>query len=101
MIEKEGCTEGLLVPTMIQMIIEHPDFAKTNTSSIKQIVYGASPITEALLDRALAALPHVNFIQAYGQTELSPLCTQLHHQHLVAPSYRRFQRFGFIAPKFV
>ena len=89
MIEKEGCTEGLLVPTMIQMIIEHPDFARTNTSSIKQIVYGASPITEALLDRALAALPHVNFIQAYGQTELSPLCTQLHHQHLVGEARKK------------
>jgi long-chain acyl-CoA synthetase len=89
MIETEGCSEGLLVPTMIQMIIEHPDFSKTDTSSIRQIVYGASPITEALLDRALEALPHVQFIQAYGQTELSPLCTNLHHEHLVGEARRK------------
>jgi long-chain acyl-CoA synthetase len=44
---------------------------------LREIVYGASPISEALLDRAMARLPGVRFRQAYGMTELSPLATLL------------------------
>ncbi|WP_380877281.1 putative long-chain-fatty-acid CoA ligase [Sphingomonas sp. DBB INV C78] len=81
-IERYRCTESLLVPTMVQMLIEHPNFATTDMSSFTTIIYGASPITEALLDRALVALPHARFIQAYGMTELSPQCVALPHECL-------------------
>ena len=40
-------------------------------------MYGASPISEALLNRAMAALPGAAFHQAYGMTELSPVATHL------------------------
>jgi long-chain acyl-CoA synthetase len=82
-------TESLLVPAMIQMLIEHEDFATTDMSSFRQAVYGAAPITEALLDRALVALPGVRFIQAYGQTELSPLATTLPFEYLTGASRAR------------
>ncbi|MES2495705.1 MAG: AMP-binding protein [Pseudomonadota bacterium] len=77
LIEKHRCTESLLVPAVIQMLIEHPDFPKTDTSSFTTIIYGASPITETLLDRAVSAFPAARFIQAYGMTELSPVCAIL------------------------
>jgi long-chain acyl-CoA synthetase len=67
---------------MIQMLIEHPEFRNYDTSSFTKILYGASPITESLLDRALVAFPQSEFIQAYGMTELSPLATVLHGQNL-------------------
>jgi long-chain acyl-CoA synthetase len=60
----------LLVPTMIQMLVDHPAIAERDFSSLREIVYGASPISEALLDRAMARLPGVRFRQAYGMTEL-------------------------------
>ena len=42
------------------------------------IIYGASPISEALLSRAIAGTSrHVQFTQAYGMTELSPMATVL------------------------
>jgi long-chain acyl-CoA synthetase len=82
-IKKHRATESLLVPTMLQMLIEHPDFQTTDLSSFRTIVYGASPITAALLERAVTALPHTQFIQAYGMTELSPQCTALHHRYLL------------------
>ena len=44
-------------------------------SSLKAIIYGASPMSEAVLMRAMAALPGVEFTQAYGMTELSPVAT--------------------------
>ena len=90
-IEEYKATTSLLVPTMIQMVIDHPNFAKTDLSSLKTIVYGASPITEALLSRALAALPNAEFVQAYGMTELSPQIAALHHRHLLG-QYREIGR---------
>jgi long-chain acyl-CoA synthetase len=82
-IEKEGVTESLLVPTMVQRLIEHPKFKDYDTSSFTQCLYGASPITESLLNRALVALPHTKFVQCYGMTELSPLAACLRHENLL------------------
>ena len=75
-IEQDRVTDTLLVPTMIQMLVDHPSMtADRDLSSLKRIVYGASSMSEAVLDRALKALPGVEFFQAYGMTELSPLAT--------------------------
>jgi long-chain acyl-CoA synthetase len=76
-IEHFRVTHALLVPTMIQMFVDHPGIAGRDFSSLQQIIYGASPISEALLDRAMARLPGVRFMQAYGMTELSPCATVL------------------------
>lgn len=71
-------TDTLLVPTMIQMLVDHPAIrAGHDLTSLRTIAYGGSPIAEAILDRALTALPQVGFLQAYGMTELSPLATVL------------------------
>ena len=60
---------------MIQMVADHPAVRLRDLGSLKQILYGGSPISEAVLDRASAALPRVAFIQAYAQSELSPIAT--------------------------
>ena len=57
-IQSERATQALLVPTMIQMLVDHPDLPKYDTSSLRSVLYGASPISEALLQRALAAFPN-------------------------------------------
>ncbi len=75
-IARDRVTDVLLVPTMIQMLVDHPAMkAGHDCSSLKRVVYGASTISEAVLDRAMAALPGVEFFQAYGMTELSPVAT--------------------------
>lgn len=76
-IQRERIRDMLLVPTMIQMLVDHPKRAEYDLSSVQSIIYGASPIAEALLDRAMAAFPKADFTQAYGQTELSPVATLL------------------------
>jgi long-chain acyl-CoA synthetase len=77
-IQQNRVTDVLLVPTMIQMFVDHPTLSNYDLSSLKRITYGASPISDAVLMRAMKALPHVEFIQAYGMTELSPIATVLH-----------------------
>lgn len=79
-IQREGITDMLLVPTMIQMLVDHPKRSEYDLSSMRNIVYGASPIAEALLDRAMQAFPKAGFAQAYGQTELSPCATILNQE---------------------
>ncbi|RQO61083.1 fatty-acid--CoA ligase [Variovorax sp. KBW07] len=77
-IERHRVTHGVLVPTMIQMLVDHPVMKQgRDLSSLQMVIYGGSPISEAVLDRAMAALPGVQFLQAYGMTELFPLATCL------------------------
>ncbi|HYD66848.1 long-chain fatty acid--CoA ligase [Azospirillum sp.] len=73
----EGVTEVFLVPTMLKQVIEHPEFANHDTSSLRLVLYGAAPIDGTLLDRAIAAFPGAGFAQVYGMTELAPVVTVL------------------------
>src|SRR4030095_3790099 len=56
--EKFRITRSLLVPTITQILADHPSLAKYDVSSLHNVLYGASPISEAVLDRAMAKLPH-------------------------------------------
>ncbi len=76
-VETFRVTDALLVPTMIQMFVDHPALASFDLASLRKVIYGASPISEAVLDRAIAKLPNAEFVQAYGMTELSPVATFL------------------------
>jgi acyl-CoA synthetase (AMP-forming)/AMP-acid ligase II len=76
-IERERISTTVLVPTMIQMLVDHPDAASFDLSSLETMVYGASPISEALVERAVALLPRTNFIQIYGMTEMAQIMTVL------------------------
>ncbi len=76
-IERDRVTSTVLVPTMINFLISHPDFGKHDLSSLRRITYGASPMPVELLKRAMKMLPGVEFFQGYGQSESSPLLTAL------------------------
>ncbi|SOJ55509.1 Long-chain-fatty-acid--CoA ligase [Mycobacterium simulans] len=72
-----------LVPTMLQRILDHPDFASADLTSLIAIAYGAAAAPVALVQRAMAALPHVAFANVFGQTETlgayTTLLPQDHH----------------------
>src|SRR5882757_3603348 len=88
-IEQHGITDVLLVPTMIQMLIDSPDTADADLTSLRRLQYGASAISEAVLDRARNALPGVGFVQAYGMTELAPAISLLTPEDHDQPHLRR------------
>lgn len=71
LIERERVNDTLIVPTMLQMLLDHPEFRSFDLSSLEWVIYGAAPISETLLDRAVASLPNIRFTQGYGMTELS------------------------------
>lgn len=76
MIEQHDITVTVLVPTMINMFLNHPGTAERDLASWRLCIYAASPIPLALLQRAMAELP-CDFAQGYGMTEMSPHCCQL------------------------
>lgn len=67
-----GVTHCFLVPTMINMVINHPAFPKADLSSLRKVHYAASSMPAALLAQAMEVLPHCAFSQGYGMTETSP-----------------------------
>lgn len=76
-IVRHRVTDTLLVPTMIQLLVDSPEAADADLASLLGVIYGASPMSEAVLRRARATLPNATFTQAYGMTELSPVATLL------------------------
>jgi acyl-CoA synthetase (AMP-forming)/AMP-acid ligase II len=68
--EARRVTHAFFVPTVVQGLLDVPGVDKADLSSLKLLMYGASPIGETLLRRALAVLK-CDFMQAYGMTETS------------------------------
>jgi long-chain acyl-CoA synthetase len=79
-VETHRATDTIIVPTMINMMLHHPAFETHDLSSLRRILYGASPMPGPLIEMAMRKLPHVEFIQAYGMTEVSPVLTVLGHK---------------------
>jgi long-chain acyl-CoA synthetase len=69
LVSEHRVTATFLVPTMLQRILDHPDFATADLTSLVAIAYGAAAAPIALVRRAMAALPHVAFANVFGQTE--------------------------------
>ncbi|MBA3524123.1 MAG: AMP-binding protein, partial [Geodermatophilaceae bacterium] len=76
LIQDFRCTNSLLVPAMLQAVIEHPGNAGTDFSSLRGVLYGGSPMPAALM-RAVAERLGCRLTQAYGLTETSGFATLL------------------------
>ncbi|SFQ29901.1 Acyl-CoA synthetase (AMP-forming)/AMP-acid ligase II [Pseudomonas borbori] len=77
-VSQHRATNTVLVPTMINMLMTHPDFNQYDLSSLKTCIYGGSPMPEALMRRAIELLPDWQFRQIYGMTETGGFATMLH-----------------------
>jgi acyl-CoA synthetase (AMP-forming)/AMP-acid ligase II len=76
-IERHHVSTTVMVPIMVQMLLDHPDFRPERLSSLKILVYGASPMPTVLLERLLALFPSLEIYGAYGLTESCGLLTVL------------------------
>ena len=76
-IERHHVSTTVMVPTMVQMLLDHPDFRPERLASLRSLVYGASPMPTTLVERLLAVLPDVDIYQGYGMTENCGLLTLL------------------------
>ncbi len=65
------------VPTMLAMMVQHPDFEPDMLSSLDMVMYGAAPMPPDLLDQLIELYPDLDFFQAYGMTECAATVTAL------------------------
>lgn len=67
-IEEQRITATMLVPTMLYMLMDHPDWATRDLSSLETVYYGAAAMSPTRLAEAIERLGPI-FFQFYGQAE--------------------------------
>jgi long-chain acyl-CoA synthetase len=73
-----------MVPVMFSLLERAEGFSAERLASLRQLVYGAAPISPDVLARWLELLPEADFIQGYGMTEAASVLT-----FLAAADHRR------------
>jgi long-chain acyl-CoA synthetase len=71
LIESERLTSFGGVPTIAMQVLDHPDFASFDTSSVKSVSYGGAPAAPELVRRIQAVFPTGEPGIGYGLTETS------------------------------
>lgn len=79
-VEEFNVSFALLVPTMLMLTLQSGKVPQYDVSSLKQIIYGASPMSADWVKTAFEAFPNVEIAQGYGLTETAPLLTMLDHR---------------------
>jgi fatty-acyl-CoA synthase len=83
-IERERITATMVVPTMLYMLMDHPDFATRDLSSLETVYYGAAAMSPTRLAEAIDKLGPI-FFQYYGQAEAPmTICVLRKDEHDVA-----------------
>lgn len=68
-IEKYKVNSITLAPTMLQMLIEHPEFHSFDTSTLERIQYVGSPMPNTLLEKLKNIYTSVAWYDSLGMTE--------------------------------
>ncbi len=68
LIRTHGITTACLVPAQLQMLLAPPRPKPADFATLRKVVYGGSPISEALLGRCIETL-RCELAQIYGLTE--------------------------------
>ena len=101
LVEQERITHTFLPPTLIYMLLAHPDVRTTDLSSLQCFWYGAAPMSTARLAEALTVIGPV-MAQLFGQTEAPMMVSMLppadHFEPDGAVATRRLASAGRPAP---
>ena len=77
-VQQERVTHAFLVPTMVKQLVDHPDFATYDLSSLQNLSYGGAAMPFPVIRRAIEMFPKtVGFVNAFGQTETTSTLTVL------------------------
>ena len=92
----------MVVPTMLGRILDVMEADGVELPALRHLSYGGGKMPVPVIERALALMPHVNFVNAYGLTETSSTIAVLtpddHRDALASddPAVRR--RLGSVGP---
>ena len=77
MVEAHRITSFFAPPTVWINLLRHPDFARRDLSSLRQVYYGAAIMPVPVLQELRRRLPGCRPYNCYGQSEIAPLATVL------------------------
>jgi acyl-CoA synthetase (AMP-forming)/AMP-acid ligase II len=80
-VARERVSQSVLVPTMINLLIEFGDLEKYDLSNLERLAYGGSPMAPQLILRIREVLPKLKLIQGYGLSETGFLTGLQDHEH--------------------
>jgi fatty-acyl-CoA synthase len=75
-VEEHRITATMIVPAMLYAILDHPDLATRDTSSLETVFYGTAVVSPARMAQAIERFGQV-FYQFYGQNEVPMSVTVL------------------------
>jgi len=68
-VERERVTHTVLVPTMINLLMQFKDLSSFDLSSLEVLAYGGSPMAPELIRHVRELLPRLRLVQVYGLSE--------------------------------
>jgi len=86
-------TVSLLIPTMINAILNHPDCERADLGSLRLLFYGGGPMPPAVLERAIRRF-NCGFTQGYGLTETLEATFLTADDHLIGGSEQQQKRLA-------
>ncbi|GJG94373.1 class I adenylate-forming enzyme family protein [Cupriavidus pauculus] len=93
-VEAEKVTTTLMVPTLVNVLLELPEATQHDLSSLRTLYYGAAPMSPAKLGQAQQRFGNI-FFQLYGATECAQaVCTLTQSDHLTAVETGRLASAG-------
>jgi acyl-CoA synthetase (AMP-forming)/AMP-acid ligase II len=76
-IETEAVSQAMVVPTMLGRVLDRVDAEGLRLPSLRHLSYGGGRMPLDVIERAMALLPEVDYVNAYGLTETSSTLTVL------------------------
>ena len=72
--EKERATISNMIPTMLNLLVNHPDVSRRDYSSVRVLLSGGAPIAPEVVKKIVTTF-QCDYVQTYGMTETSPYLT--------------------------
>ena len=80
-VERERVSQSVMVPTMINLLVQFSELEKYDLSSLERLAYGGSPVAPELIHRMRKVLPNLKLIQGYGLSEAGFLTGLKDNEH--------------------
>lgn len=101
-IQREKVTRLAMIPTMVNAVLDLPDFDKYDVSSVREIAIGGAPPPTGMLESAERAFgPDCLSYTGFGMTETSPLISYTELGPHLDPEtrlHRRWKTWGVMMP---
>lgn len=92
-VARHEASVSLLVPTMINAVVNHPALGRTDLGSLRCLFYGGGPMPPKVLRRAMQSLP-CGFTQGYGLTETLEATFLVASDHVLDGDERQQRRLA-------